>query len=470
MPLIIPSDNRKQRWDRTPKSHIRTRRYEVRSAPDLARPRAIQRQAYDWALKTLDANPNLKVRARGDSLWARLTRARHNGTLPREPVVLQRAATNQAHAVFEMLEKHREEKAQKTLTEQDEKTTPRTLRRLATPPRHITEYFRSYPSKQHRRQAIAVLEGVTTNEDGTTVKVPGIGQVTLNDPVHEPIRSAQLVERNGKLWLHAQHGEKLPEPKSREGHTIGYDSGITNTLTSSTGEKLHRPDTSELEHRARKLYRHRKRHCTYKSRQWRKLGKQASRLRAKSANKQLNWERHTAQDISTANNVVGLENLELKSMTASAKGTVSMPGSRRKRGLNEKLARSRLARLHHAIARRGVKDGTWIVAVNPKNTSIQCHQCKAKDKESRKGEEFKCTQCGFEIHADENAGRNIQTRAMNVLAGYAKTRGAGDRCPGSEAPYRQGLRQGPGEAGYATLHPREAGPARRVDGPGARPG
>ena len=97
-------------------------------------------------------------------------------------------------------------------------------------------------------------------------------------------------------------------------------------------------------------FRHRKRHCTYKSRQWRKLGKQASRLRAKSANKQLNWERHTAQDISTANNVVGLENLELKSMTASAKGTVSVPGSRRKRGLNEKPARPAAPR--HRPARR----------------------------------------------------------------------------------------------------------------------
>ena len=62
-------------------------------------------------------------------------------------------------------------------------------------------------------------------------------------------------------------------------------------------------------------------------------------------------------------------------------------------------------------------------------------------KESRDGERFRCTTCGFEIHADKNAGLNIRTRGHNVIAGYGKTRprAAGNTAPdGANASNRQG--------------------------------
>ena len=105
---------------------------------------------------------------------------------------MQRAAANQAHTVFQMLEEHWEEKAGKTFHEQDEKASARLLNRLAKEPRPITAYLRSHPSRQHRRPAIAVLEGVTVlaDGDGKTVKIRGVGTFVLEDRVHEPIRSA----------------------------------------------------------------------------------------------------------------------------------------------------------------------------------------------------------------------------------------------------------------------------------------
>ena len=418
----------------------------------------------------MDENPNLKVRAKGDSLWARLTQARRDRTLPKAPLGLQRAAAAQAHTAFQMLEQHWKDWAGKAGQEQDEKVSGRLLRGLLKKPRPITSYLRSHPSKQHRRQAICVLEGVTLMEDGRTVKIRGVGTIVLEETVHEPIRSAQLVEHKGELWLHAQHGEKLPESKPLDGKTVGYDSGIVHTLTSSDGEHLHRPDTTELQRKAQNIYRHRAKCCTYKSRQWRRLGNKAKNILAKVAYIQENWERHTAKDISEGHCVVGVENLQLKSMTASAKGTSSVPGSRRKAKLNEGLARARIGGLHHAVHRRAVRDGTWVVAVNPQNTSIQCSSCGHKDKESRQAEKFECTQCGFATHADENAGRNVRTRAENVLTGYRRMEGGRDGCPGGLAPNRQGSQEGHGEAGNSTLHPREAPAAREVSGPRDRLG
>ena len=470
MPLLIPSDDPTKKWNRTPKSYIRTRCYRINSAPPLGKARAIQREAYDWALKTMDANPDLKVRDKNDCLWSRLTRARRDGTLPRAPLCLQRAAVNQAHAVFNMLEEHWQERIEKAQREQDEKISARLLKLISIPPKPITAYLRSHPSKQHRRQSIAVLEGVTLLEDGRTIKMRGVGTMVSEETIHEPIRSGQLVYRKGQLWLHAQHGEKLPEPKALDGKAAGYDAGIIHTLTSSEGEFFHRPDTTALQEEARNIQRHRKKCCTYKSRQWRRSGKEIRRIRKKISDIQQNWERHTAKDISQKNCVVGLENLQLPSMTASAKGTSSMPGSSRKKALNERLARSRIARFQQTIIRACLHDGTWVVMVNPKNTSIQCHHCKEKDKNNRDGEQFLCTKCGFAIHADQNAGKNIRTRAQNVMTGYGKTRGGRVGCPGSPAPNRQGLQEGHEGACNTTPHSRDAPVARQVIGLGTRPG
>ena len=88
MPVIIPSETRGRSWDRTPKSTIETRRYEVVEGPRLDEARTVQRETFDWALGMLERHPHLKVRARGDSLWSRLTRARARGELRKATVSL----------------------------------------------------------------------------------------------------------------------------------------------------------------------------------------------------------------------------------------------------------------------------------------------------------------------------------------------------------------------------------------------
>ena len=218
MPLLVTGAA--GRWDRTPKTCIRTVRHRLTACPDLGDARRTQCDAFDWALDQLEATPALKVSARAgeDTLWKRLTAARASGALERAPLALQRAATAQAHTAFALRETALAEKARVTLTEQDEETTPRTLRRLAKPLKPARAYRRSHPSKRPRRQAIHVLEGVRV-VDGARCKlrVLGVGIVTTRNPVNEIPRSAQLVERNGSHWLHIQHGETWPEPKDADG-------------------------------------------------------------------------------------------------------------------------------------------------------------------------------------------------------------------------------------------------------------
>ncbi|MFA6074019.1 MAG: transposase [Candidatus Woesearchaeota archaeon] len=48
-----------------------------------------------------------------------------------------------------------------------------------------------------------------------------------------------------------------------------------------------------------------------------------------------------------------------------------------------------------------------VISVNPKYTSQTCSHCGYKDKLNRKRGNFKCLECGYELHADLNASRNI---------------------------------------------------------------
>ena len=51
--------------------------------------------------------------------------------------------------------------------------------------------------------------------------------------------------------------------------------------------------------------------------------------------------------------------------------------------------------------------GKSVVTIDPRYTSQKCSVCGHIYKGNRKGHSFKCVKCGFQIHADLNAARNI---------------------------------------------------------------
>ena len=67
----------------------------------------------------------------------------------------------------------------------------------------------------------------------------------------------------------------------------------------------------------------------------------------------------------------------------------------------------------------GKENGISVIEVNPFQTSITCSKCQAIDKQSRATrDKFKCTQCGFTLHADLNASRNIALKGtQNIRMG-----------------------------------------------------
>jgi transposase len=117
--------------------------------------------------------------------------------------------------------------------------------------------------------------------------------------------------------------------------------------------------------------------------------------------------------------VIRVEDLRIRNMTRSAKGTPENPGQKvaQKAGLNRGILRSGWGLL---VRRLEDKAPGRVEKIKPALTSQRCSACGHVDPKSRESQAvFRCTACGFACHADVNA-------AKNIAAGHAVTARVGD--------------------------------------------
>jgi len=86
------------------------------------------------------------------------------------------------------------------------------------------------------------------------------------------------------------------------------------------------------------------------------------------------------------------------------------------RRFNRKLGNWSFKQFERFLDYKAEELGKTIIKVNPKYTSQICSSCGHKDKLNRKGNNFKCLNCNFELHADLNASRNIAQLGTSLLS------------------------------------------------------
>jgi IS605 OrfB family transposase len=65
------------------------------------------------------------------------------------------------------------------------------------------------------------------------------------------------------------------------------------------------------------------------------------------------------------------------------------------------------AEIQEKVAYKAREAGIPVESVDPRNTSTTCRECGETNPAMRDGDEFKCWECGYEVHADVNAAINI---------------------------------------------------------------
>jgi putative transposase len=244
-----------------------------------------------------------------------------------------------------------------------------------------------------------------------------------------------------KLSISIQTEREIEIPRHAINTEVGVDLGVANLVALSTGELIRGCDA--LKH-ARRLAHYQRRVARRErgSRNQRKARDHVARLHRRIARARLDGLHKISTDVARRFNTVAIEDLRVKPMTASASGTIEVPGSRvrAKARLNRAILAQGWGRLAILFAWKTEIAGGRLIVVSPVGTSQSCSHCGFRSVANRQSQSrFLCVACGHVEHADVNAARNILARAKAIAAETAALPGGtGEVTPVRYEVVRQG--------------------------------
>ncbi|MHB1900337.1 MAG: RNA-guided endonuclease InsQ/TnpB family protein, partial [Leptospirillum sp.] len=259
--------------------------------------------------------------------------------------------------------------------------------------------------------------------EGDSLRYPDPLQVKLDlatrDPEGRNLLPRIFLPKVGwvKVRVSLQTEEDVPEQEVRTRPEVGVDLGVASFATASSGFRIHpTPELVGAMKAAEKklVWEQRKLSRKYrkgpKSQHFRKQKIQVARAHERVSNMRLDFLHKASASIGETQAVVYVEDLKIRNMTKSARGTRENPGRnvRQKSGLNRSILSQGwgtfLSLLEYKLLRRGGR----LFRVDPRNTSRTCFACKHVAAENRPDQAtFRCVLCGYEDHADTNAANNI---------------------------------------------------------------
>jgi putative transposase len=146
------------------------------------------------------------------------------------------------------------------------------------------------------------------------------------------------------------------------------------------------------------------------SQNWKKQQHRIAQLGIRIANCRHDFLHKLSTETSKSHAVIVLEDLQMKNMSRSAKGTLGEPGHNvaQKSGLNKAILDQGWGTFRRMLEYKQGWRGGEVIAVNPRYTSQVCPICGHVSKKNRPHQAlFSCEQCGYSYHADVVAARNI---------------------------------------------------------------
>jgi transposase len=249
------------------------------------------------------------------------------------------------------------------------------------------------------------------------VLVPKLGWVRFrwSRPVPEA-RSYRVTRDRAGRWHIAMAVVPPAIPAPGNGGVVGVDRGVAVAVALSTSELLRIPELRPAERRRLRLLERRLARAKPGSNRRGRVKLAAARLRAREADRRRDWVEKTSTDLARRFDLICVEDLDVRAMTRSAKGTLQRPGRgvRQKAGPNRGILASGWGRL---VIRLEHKAPGRVQHVAAAYTSQTCNACRHIARESRESQpSFRCVACGHQAHADVNAARNIAAAGQVVAA------------------------------------------------------
>jgi putative transposase len=248
--------------------------------------------------------------------------------------------------------------------------------------------------------------------DGRKVYVPKIGWVGFwqSRGIEGRVKNV-TISRQGKHWFVAlQVEQEVPDPVHPATAEVGIDLGIATFAAFSDG-RLQPPLNAyrRVEKHKARLQRKLAGMVKY-SQNWKKQQHRIAQLDIRIANCRHDFLHKLSTETSKSHAVIVLEDLQVKNMSRSAKGTLEEPGHNvaQKSGLNKAILDQGWGTFRRMLEYKQGWRGGEVIAVNPRYTSQACPVCGHVSKKNRPHQAlFSCEQCGYSYHADVVAARNI---------------------------------------------------------------
>lgn len=231
----------------------------------------------------------------------------------------------------------------------------------------------------------------------------------LNFPEDAP-KALSITLRGRRLFVnltYAVEQESLPRCDA----AVGIDMSVSDRLALSVGERVgrRRKPNVNLKRAQRRLSS-----CKKGGHRWRKrravLANQQHRERVRNRNAC----HEITTDLVRRFGLIAAEDLAIRNMTRSAKGTMEQSGKSvaQKSGLNRSIAEQTWGIIRQQLRYKAAWAGRDLVVVDPKLTSQRCSSCGVVAAAHRKRKRYDCALCGMTEDADVNAARNILHRAL----------------------------------------------------------
>jgi putative transposase len=273
--------------------------------------------------------------------------------------------------------------------------------------------------KRGKQDSFRYPQGVKIADD--KIYLPKIGWLKFRKSreIEGTVKNVMVSRSFDKWYISVQVEMDVEEPKHPSTSMVGVDLGVVKFATVSDGTvyqpiNSYRKKQEQLAHQQRKLSRKIK-----FSANWKEQKVKVQKTHAKIANVRNDYLHKVSSELSKNHAVIVLENLKVKNMTKSAKGTAQEPGRNvaAKSGLNKSILDQGWYEFKRQLQYKQEWAGGRLILVDPRRTSMSCSACGHASAENRQSQEkFHCVSCGHEQNADLNAAKNILAAGRAVLA------------------------------------------------------
>ena len=257
---------------------------------------------------------------------------------------------------------------------------------------------------------------------GKRIFLPKIGWVNFRKSQEITGKPKNVtVSKSGRHWfVSIQVEQEIGTPVHPSTSMVGIDMGVKRLLTLSNGEYVKPIKTDKLTVKIKWLQRQLTRKVKFSS-NWKKLKAKITALHTKIANSRHDRLHKISTQLSKSHAIIVLEDLIIRNMTKSAKGSIEQPGKmvKQKSGLNRVILNQGWGLFKEMLSYKQYWQGGEVVFIDPKHTSQTCPnpECNHVHKDNRKTRvHFECVKCSYQNNADHVGALNILARGHRVLA------------------------------------------------------